>query len=540
VAGGAPVSIGRAVTCALVIELVLALARTAVAAAPSVPTKTFAVIVGVNRSADAKVAPLRYADDDAVRYRDLFRAVGARAVTLASLDDNTRRLHPDAAAEVKPARLDVLTSAVERLAGEAAEARRNGARVVFYFVYAGHGRVRGRGGSIALEDTELDGRDLVRRVIDRVAADESHLIVDACHSYFLVLGRGPGGSRRPMGAFVEVGALARRPDVGLLLSTSSARESHEWAAYQAGVFSQEVRSGLYGAADADLDGQVTYAEIGAFVDRANAAIRNERYRSEVYARPPAGGRALIDLRPALSRRIEVAPGGGHQFIEDTAGVRHADFHNDAPVRLVRPGEGRLYLRRHADDREIVLPAEVAVLNTAELPLAEPRSSARGAANDAFAALFAMPFGSDTVSAYAFRDGPIVVDAAAPPDAQSRWARPGTLVGVGLGVAGVVAGAWGTVTLLSARALHDDAAPAITQEDAAALNREIASRNQRGAFLVGGGIAAVAAGALTLLLQEPAAESGGAVRERPGRTASQTSWNVVVAPGTVTGGIRGTF
>ena len=530
----------RAVTGALVISL----AKTAVAAAPAAPaptnTKTFALMVGVNRSADGKVTPLRYADDDAVRYRDLFRAVGARAVTLASLDDNTRRLHPDAAAEVKPARLDVLTSTVERLAGEVAEARRNGARVVFYFVYAGHGRVRGRGGSIALEDAELDGRDLIKRVIDRIAADENHLIVDACHSYFLVLGRGPGGSRRPMGGFVEVGALAKRPDVGLLLSTSSARESHEWAAYQAGVFSQEVRSGLYGAADADLDGQVTYAEIGAFVDRANAAIRNERYRSEVYARPPAGGRALIDLRPALSRRIEVAPGGGHQFIEDTAGVRHADFHNEASVRLVRPGAGRLYLRRNADDREIVLPAEVAVLNTAELPLAEPRSSARDAANDAFASLFAMPFGRAAVSAYAFREGPIVVASAAPPGAPSRWARPGTLIGVGLGVAGAAAGAWGAVTLLSARSLHDDAAPAITQQDAAALNREIASRNRQGAFLVGGGIAALAAGALTLLLQEPAAESGGATRERPGRPASQTSWNVVVAPGTVTGGINGTF
>src|SRR4029079_19816771 len=99
------------------------------------------------------------------------------------------------------------------------------------------------------------------------------------------------------------------------------------------------------------------------------------------------GRALIDLRPALSRRIEVAPGGGHQFIEDTAGVRHADFHNDVPVSLVRPGAGRLYLRRNTDGREIVLPPEVAVLNTAELPLEEPRSSVRHAAHDAFTALF---------------------------------------------------------------------------------------------------------------------------------------------------------
>ncbi len=406
--------------CCAALLLVPAIAVAAAEAPP--PTKTFALVVGVNRSTDPKIAPLRYADDDAVRYRDLFRAVGGRTITLASLDENTRRLHPDAASDVRPARLAQLTSAVDRLATEVAEVRRRGARVVFYFVYAGHGRVQDGSGSIALEDAELGGGDLVRRVIDEIAADETHVIVDACHSYFLVMGRGPGGKRRPMGGFVELGALATRRDVGLLLSTSSARESHEWAAYQAGVFSQEVRSGLYGAADADRDGLVSYTEIGAFVDRANTAIRNERYRPEVYARPPARGHALIDLRPALARRIEVAPGGGHQFIEDTAGIRHADFHNDAPVRLVRPGEGRLYLRRNADGREIVLPPEVAVLNTAELPLQEPRSRARDAAHDAFASLFAMPFSSAVVSTYTFRDDPVVVTPGVVPRPGHRGGR----------------------------------------------------------------------------------------------------------------------
>ena len=514
----------RGVCCAVV--ALLPLPAIAVAAAePPQPTKTFALVVGVNRSSDPKIAPLRYADDDAVRYRDLFRAVGGRTVTLASLDENTRRLYPDAASDVRPARLALLTAAVDRLATEAAQARRRGARVVFYFVYAGHGRVADGSGSISLEDAELGGGDLVRLVIDEIAADEAHVIVDACHSYFLVMGRGPGGRRRPMGGFVELGALATRRDVGLLLSTSSARESHEWAAYQAGVFSQEVRSGLYGAADADRDGLVSYTEIGAFVDRANTAIRNERYRPEVYARPPARGQALIDLRPALARRIEVAPGGGHQFIEDTAGIRHADFHNDAPVRLVRPGEGRLYLRRNADGREIVLPPEVAVLNTAELPLQEPRSSARDAAHDAFGSLFAMPFSSAVVSTYTFRDDPAVTTPASPAARRSWWSRPGTLVGLGLGAAGLVSGGWGAATLLDARHLHDGAAPMISQADAAALNGEIDSRNWRGATLLGIGVAALAGGLLTLLLQGPAAQSG---------------VDVAVSPDAVTGGIRGRF
>ena len=46
---------------------------------PSLETRAFALVVGVNRGVDASASALRYADDDAVRFGDLFRAVGARA-----------------------------------------------------------------------------------------------------------------------------------------------------------------------------------------------------------------------------------------------------------------------------------------------------------------------------------------------------------------------------------------------------------------------------------------------------------------------------
>ncbi len=80
-------------------------------------------------------------------------------------------------------------------------------------------------------------------------------------------------------------------------------------------------------------------------------------------------------------------------------------------------------------------------------------------------------------------------------------------------------------LLDARRLHDGAAPMISQADAAALNGEIDSRNRRGATLLGIGVAALAGGLLTLLLQGPAAQSG---------------VDVAVTPDAVTGGIRGSF
>ena len=70
-----------------------------------------------------------------------------------------------------------------------------------------------------------------------IAADETHLIIDACYSIFLAYSRGPGGARRPLYGFTRLKGITDNDRVGLLLSTSAARESHEWDALQAGVFS---------------------------------------------------------------------------------------------------------------------------------------------------------------------------------------------------------------------------------------------------------------------------------------------------------------
>src|SRR6185369_6871401 len=108
--------------------------------------------------------------------------------------------------------------------------------------------------------------------------------------------RGAGGTHRPVHGFLEDALEARGAGIGFLVSSSQSGESHEWEAFQSGVFSHEVRSGLTGAADADGDGLVSYREIAAFVLRANAAIVNEQYRPAVHAHPPNGDDILLDLR----------------------------------------------------------------------------------------------------------------------------------------------------------------------------------------------------------------------------------------------------
>src|SRR4051794_36137921 len=166
--------------------------------------------------------------------------------------------------------------------------------------------------------------------------------------------------------------LTHRPP----LSTSSARESHEWDAFQAGVFSHEVRSGLYGAADANGDGQVSYREIAAFIDRANAGVANEKYRSEVFAHPPKNSDILMDLRNRLTDRVDIRGArSDHYYLEDSRGVRFADFHNgeDQQAYLLRPlSAGRLYLKRTSDESEFVIPSAPRVVALADLPIQEPR------------------------------------------------------------------------------------------------------------------------------------------------------------------------
>lgn len=456
----------------------------------------FALIIGANASVDPGAPTLHYADDDAAKYLDLFRSLGARTYVLTRLDDNTRRLHPQLAAEaLLPVRAD-FSRAVASLAHDVEQARQRRIRTVLYFVYAGHGNVADGRGYIALEDARLDAATLDGEVVDAVGADQSHFIVDACDSYFLALGRGPGGTRHEAHGFA-LGGLRPRDSVGLLLSTSSARESHEWSGFQAGVFSHEVRSALYGAADADGDGQVSYREVSAFVERANEAIPNEQYRPNVYARAPKDSPVLLDLRGRLHSRINV-PGAraGRYLLEDSRGVRIADFHSaqGQPAYLLRPRyTGRLYLRRPGDDIEYVIPNGPDVVEVAALAPSEPRERARGAANDAFELLFALPFEQSVVTHFA--PPPLAADPTLPADRRiPPWRVAG---GIGLLTAAAATGVAGALTLKSAvderQTLNAAPGAAVPQG-----NDVIRSRDTQAAIEFGCAGAAAVAGVLLLV------------------------------------------
>ncbi|WAM26471.1 hypothetical protein [Myxococcus sp. NMCA1] len=464
-------------------------------------TASFALIIGVNRSHEPDQLALRFADDDAARYLDLFRMLGARTYLLARMDDNTRRLHPQAAAEALDPKHPELASSVKKLGEDIALARSRGVETVAYVVYAGHGNVRNGEGYVSLEDGPLTGQMLSSDVVGKLGADRVHLIVDACYSYFLAYSRGPGGQRRPLPAgFTRAVGLALADNVGLLLSTSSARESHEWEAFEAGVFNHEVRSGLFGAADADGDGQVSYREIAAFVERANAAIPNERFRPQLHARPPKGSELLVDLRPGMERRLEVdGTQGAHYLLEDTNGVRLAEFHN-APgqsLRLLRPPpRGPVFLRRMGNEAEYPLPTAPDVVRLESLSAEAPRVASRGAAHASFQHIFTLPFGSDTVAGFEFRaPPPLTLTEVSDTGGRSSLRKQLGWGALALGVASAGVGMWAT---MEARDIRGSISPGLPQQEAATRNRRIRAYNTASGVLYGLGGAAVLSGALLFL------------------------------------------
>lgn len=491
----------RCLACLAFLSWLLA-ALPAGAADGARPSAVFALIIGVNRSLDPEVAPLRYADDDAARYLDLFRALGARTYLLASLDENTRRLHAQAAAEALPARRSELTRAVAGLTRDIARARARGVHAVLYVIYAGHGDAADNTWRLTLEDGRLDGASLLKDVVNPAGAEQTHVIVDACQAYLLAYERGPGGTRRAVGGFVELEAASRQGRVGYLLSTSTTGETHEWAGFEAGVFSHEIRSGLYGAADANADGIVSYAEIAAFVTRANAAVVSERFRPRIVARAPGGSSVLLDVRGLGKRevRFEGEETAAHYLLEDSQGVRLLDFHGspNVPLRLIRPpGTSILYLRRVSDGMERVIPPSGEVVHLETLVAQAPRAGTRGAAHQAFSTIFSLPFDPGAVAAYernAAAEERRRLAVSERSDARSRRFRIAGWTGVGLGTAAIAAGGVLAASTFSLR----DRAEKESQARAAERNEQIADRNLAATLFLAGGGAALGTGIALLL------------------------------------------
>ncbi|HEY3357975.1 MAG TPA: caspase family protein [Polyangia bacterium] len=529
------------------LPLVLALALTPAAARAEAPPReeVFALVIGNNYSLDPEVRPLRYADDDAARVYELLSAVAGRAYLLTVLDAETQQAFPHLTAIARPPRLDALRAAMTDLAAAMRRARQAGRRTVLYFYFAGHGQVGAdREGYLFLHDSRLTRSDLFREVIARSPADVNHVLIDACNAYYVVRSRGDGAPARAVRSFLAAESLTRYPGTGVIVSTNSAAETHEWGAWRSGLFSHQLLSALAGAADVDGDGRVTYQEVAAYITAANLNVRDPRARLAIYAQPPRADRraALLDLarlrrvqpgeaRPARGRiaGFLTLPEGmqGHYSVEDDRGVRYADGHKSAeqPLRLALLDRPRYHLR--TGDREAVISLEEpGDVDADTLSFTESELRSRGSIDDSLRhGLYGIPFGRafalGHTAAQAGEPEEVAAAPAAPVDepGPAWYARRGTWkwTGVGLTVASLATGL--TLQVLAGNTSDQlNGSGPITFAEAAALQRR-ASLERAGAGVALGVAGTAAVTTLVLFLLD----------HDWGR-ARRTSVGAAVAPG----------
>src|SRR5262245_40100868 len=132
-------------------------------AVPAGP-RAHAVVIGINDSPSPELPALRYADDDAVQYAQLFSELGMAVHLLAAPDAATTELHPRLELAGPPT-----AAALRRALAEVADDWRGaGATGELYLVYAGHGDVAHGQGFLVLADGPYSRSDLRRDFLDGI------------------------------------------------------------------------------------------------------------------------------------------------------------------------------------------------------------------------------------------------------------------------------------------------------------------------------------------------------------------------------------
>jgi len=459
---------------AVVLTAALSVSTSARARAEPAPTPApvarFALVLGNNRAAN--VEALRYADDDALGMHQLFLDARVDSRLLARFDAATHELHPGITPE-GPATLGELERAMAAVRAQIEALDARGVSTEFYFFFSGHGDVAGGEGRLMLEDHALTRGELYG-LLAASGASHNHVFLDACSSFLVASKRADTQRRQP----IDPGFARRQtPDelanVGFVLSSSSDRDSHEWERYEAGIVSHELRSGLRGAADANLDGSISYAELAAFLQRANQAVDIPRFRPDPFVVPPGRDdwqRPVLSWPPS-SVSVRVQGGAtGHFYVENARGERLLDAHpaHDQWLHLRLPPDRPLFIRDHDRAAEYELasstPVEVAMLE----PVSVALRRAKGAEQLALQRLFAAPFGSADVLDYQHGQHALGVAPSTEEgtlrDRPSPWLRPLGYTALGAAAVGGTLSTLALVTSLNAR----DA----TQIEAARANRRI--------------------------------------------------------------------
>ncbi len=220
----------------------LALIVFATAAQAAEPTRLL-LAIGSNVGAGDDT-PLRYANVDATRFRDVMIELGSVKPSRAYLLEN--------------ATADEVRAALREIKGRAAELGAAGSEVTLFLYVSSHAKA----GALRLNDSTLP-LDELRALAAAITAPLRVLILDTCESG--AAARAKGG-RLVSGYSVE---LERLPLHGEVLISSSGPEeaSEEWDALGGSLFTHHLLTGLRGDADAEADGRVTLNEAYTYTYR---------------------------------------------------------------------------------------------------------------------------------------------------------------------------------------------------------------------------------------------------------------------------------
>ncbi len=341
--------------------LLLALGITFAAAPAQAARVNYAIVIGNNHSpaGHPELAALRYADDDAARYYELFRRAGRDVALLATFDAETARRFPEASARSEPPLRSNLERVVAQFRRKMERDLARGDRPVLFLAYSGHGAEDTSGRyALTMLDEGITREYLFGSLLPRIPSPVTvNLIVDACRAETVFEARGAFSKERN-GELATLGAaerelipkldLSQYPNVGALVASSTSEEAYEWSRIESGVFTHVVVSGLLGAADINGDRRVEYSEIEAFVSSATRGIPDPR-APRVRVTRPAGGaqRVLVDLDaladtvllqgdPREMGRLSVQLDNGLYWLEANI--------NTSYVSLALPAEVRALLR----------------------------------------------------------------------------------------------------------------------------------------------------------------------------------------------------
>jgi uncharacterized caspase-like protein len=324
----------------------------------------FALVVGRNVG-DVHESPLRWAEADAERVRDVLLEIGNVA------PDRTVTLMSPSAAEAREAQLE--------LKGRIAEANRRGEHTVLLFYYSGHGDSE----SLHFGEERVFIESL-KKDLSTTGAATVLAILDACRNQRTPGAREKGATRAPGFAWPE--DRASTPD-GFVLLTSAAKGevAQESDDLMGSLFTHHLLSGLRGSADTDEDGTVTLSEIYAHgyqrtledTHKTRAAVQHGELdvrlsgSGSFVVTYPRRAAAMLSLAADLSGDLLVIDDGSGRVVSEVhlAGGRSFGL-------AVPPGKYRLHLRGEKEIRSgIVLVREgTRVVALGDLP-AQPTLAA---------------------------------------------------------------------------------------------------------------------------------------------------------------------